>query len=65
MEGDLIGKYFKFIDYFMSVGREEKKPYIMTKNTSLNDIDKLFYQYKINIDLDLLLESCPLKSIKL
>ena len=53
------GKGFKFLDYFESVGRKEKIPLAITKATSIEDISSLFYEYKIQIDLDKLIKAAP------
>ena len=55
----LYGGNFKFIDYFQSVGREDCSPIIINQNTKLTDIYDAFYHYRIDIDLDLLLNACP------
>ena len=61
-----FGKYkfmdifnFKFMDYFQSVGREDYSPIAINQNTTLPDIYNAFYHYRIDIDLDLLLNACP------
>lgn len=54
----LIGGDFKFKDYFLSVNREMK-----LLNPTQN-IESQFYNYKINIDLDQLMDSCPFKNEK-
>ncbi|WP_111709645.1 polysaccharide pyruvyl transferase family protein [Lutibacter citreus] len=58
---ELMGKNFKFIDYFQSVGRLDKMPIKMDETISIEFILSRFYSYKINIDLDKLFESCPIK----
>lgn len=57
----LLGDDLKFYDYFASVGRKDKGPLRVDENTSLDEITNQNYSYKINIDLDLLYESCPFK----
>jgi len=57
----VIGDGFKFRDYFMSVGRKDREPLVVTEKTTIEDIYKNFYDYKIYIDLDKLLEVCPFK----
>jgi pyruvyltransferase len=57
----VIGNGFKFRDYFMSVGREDKYPLIVNKATTLKEIYSSFNNYEIKIDLDKLYESCPFK----
>jgi len=53
------GDGFKFLDYFSSVNRVDKKPFEIQKDSSIEEILKLFYSYKIEIDLEKLIESCP------
>jgi len=55
----VVGKGFKFRDYFLSVQRKDTEPLRITNKTTLEDLYKLFYDYKIKIDLDLLLNECP------
>ena len=59
----VTGGNFKFLDYFMSVGRKDTKALAIKKDTTLNDIFEQFYDYDININLDLLLGSCPFKIV--
>lgn len=56
------GDGFKFRDYFLSVGREDKEPLIVDSETTLDDIHGRFYDYSINIDLDKLLQACPFRN---
>ncbi len=55
----LTGGGFKFLDYFASVKREDTKPLSITKNTNLDELEKKFQKYMIDIDLDALLDSFP------
>jgi len=57
----VIGKGFKFLDYFESVGRKDTEAYRVEPTSTLEDIEALFYDYSISIDLDLLLEAAPFK----
>ena len=59
LSDDIGGDRFKFYDYFMSVGRKNEKPFIMTENTSLQNIYDQFHTYKIDINLIKLVEACP------
>ena len=54
---------FKFRDYFESVKRIDIDPILCTPNIRLIDIEKQFVDYKIDIDLDLLYNACPFKTI--
>jgi hypothetical protein len=54
------GDGFKFLDYFSSVGRPDQEPYMVRDDTTRKDLDGLFFDYRIQIDLDALLERCPL-----
>jgi len=55
------GNGFKFKDYFASVGRPLLDPIIPTQRDKIKDIRHYFYDYKIDIDLNKLLEACPFK----
>ncbi|MCK4359802.1 MAG: polysaccharide pyruvyl transferase family protein [Candidatus Cloacimonetes bacterium] len=57
----VLGRGFKFIDYFMSVGRCYREPLIVQKDTTLKDILREFHNYKINIDLNKLWDTCPFR----
>lgn len=57
----IIGNEFKFRDYFLSVERYNEKPLLITEKTTLEDIFNNFHDYEINIDLEMLLDSCPFK----
>lgn len=58
----VIGNGFKFRDYFSSVNRKEKQPFVVTEETTLKDFFNLFYPYEIKIDLDKLYQECPFKN---
>ena len=58
---NVYGNGFKFIDYFMSVKRIDRKPLIVNNDVSVSDIFKNTPSYSINIDLKLLLECCPFR----
>jgi pyruvyltransferase len=57
----LIGGYFKFHDYFSSVGKKIKQPYFITTKTSIEDLKNITSFEELKIDLKLLVESCPFK----
>ena len=58
----VVGKGFKFRDYFLSVNREFDKS-IINELTCYEDIIKFIDNnpYEVNIDTDKLLQSCPFK----
>jgi pyruvyltransferase len=58
----VVGKGFKFRDYFLSVNRRDISPLRINEGISLNKIYDQFSEYKIRIDLDLLYNSCPFKT---
>jgi len=51
--------YFKFHDYFASVGRFIDKPYIISEFKNLDEILQVFEDYEIKIDLNDLKNSFP------
>jgi len=57
----VLGKGYKFRDYFSSVGRKNNEPLILNNDMSIDFILNSFEEYKIQIDLDKLLEACPFK----
>jgi pyruvyltransferase len=58
---NIVGKGFKFRDYFASVGRSDVKPLTITETSTIDDIYGSFDNYKIDIDLNALLEACPFR----
>lgn len=58
------GDGFKFYDYFESVGRENEFPLAITQNTTIKEIIDCHKNYDVKIDVDKLIESCPLISIE-
>lgn len=56
---NVLGRGFKFRDYFASVGRKDTEPLTVEKNTSVQQVLDRFYDYKIDIDLDTLYDVCP------
>jgi pyruvyltransferase len=56
---NIFGGDFKFIDYFLSVKRNDKNAFIIDTSTTIEDISLQFYEYKIEIDLNLLIQSAP------
>jgi pyruvyltransferase len=59
ISNEVFGDGFKFKDYFQSVGREDMKPFKVSEDVSLDDLLDTFYNYRIDIDLKTLLDSCP------
>jgi len=58
LSNKLVGGNFKFADYFLSVCRKIE-PILVSEDTPMSEVRKQFYDYKINIDLDLLMSRCP------
>lgn len=54
------GDGFKFRDYFSSVGRPDRYPALAFPNTSRSQIEKNFFDYSLEIDLDALWRACPI-----
>ncbi|MHA1381620.1 MAG: polysaccharide pyruvyl transferase family protein [Candidatus Helarchaeota archaeon] len=61
LSNNVIGKGFKFRDYFQSVNRRLEDPLIIKDDTKLSQIYDKFYEYKIDLDIDLLLDACPFR----
>jgi len=59
----VTGDRFKFLDYFASVNRKDKKPLTIDENIELKHIYSHFYKYEISIDLDALMQAFPIKSV--
>lgn len=59
----VIGKGFKFRDYFASVGRKVTDPIQITGHTTLEEVLQAFQPYAIAIDLEKLLRSCPFNQV--
>ena len=53
------GKGFKFRDYFGSVGGSDTEPQLYLKKLMVDDIYRSISNYKIDIDLNELLDVCP------
>jgi len=62
---NVTGSGFKFLDYFESVGRIDDMPFIIQKSSSIDDIFNIFYQYKLDIDLNLLWDVCPFSPVNI
>lgn len=60
----VIGGNFKFQDYMLSVGRKQMEPFLLNREYKLIDIINSVEDYKINIDLEKLINSCPFKDMK-
>ncbi|MDD2367685.1 MAG: polysaccharide pyruvyl transferase family protein [Sulfuricurvum sp.] len=60
LSNKLHGGDFKFLDYFLSVKRKDTEAFVINADTSLDELNLLFNDsYKIQIDLDKLIQSCP------
>lgn len=55
----VTGKGFKFLDYFLSVKRKDTEPLIIHENITINELIQHFHNYKIDIDLNKLLDAAP------
>ena len=56
----LVGGNFKFEDYLTSVHRKID-PIIISKDTSIEEVENQFYDYVIDINLNKLMNSCPFR----
>jgi pyruvyltransferase len=59
LSDNVIGDGFKFYDYFESVGRTGEKCMIITKNTTADEIYSNIKEYKLKVDLNTLISTCP------
>ncbi len=55
----VVGAGFKFRDYFGSVGRSDTEPLIISEKTTADDIYHKVSNYRIDIDVQELLDVCP------
>lgn len=56
---DVLGNGFKFRDYYQSINRPAPVPVRINNDTNIEELDEGFNLQGIDIDLDLLLNSCP------
>lgn len=56
------GDYFKFRDYFMSVGRSQLDPLMLDRDRGVQEILDRAQMSTIEIDLERLLEACPFRN---
>lgn len=61
LSNKVIGEGFKFKDYFLSVNRPSTSSIKPTLSSKIEDYTSEFIQYKIDIDLNKLYDSCPFK----
>lgn len=59
----IYGGNFKYIDYFSSVDRNDKEPMLVSELSDLYDLEQKAVTHKlfVNINYDMILESCPFK----
>lgn len=55
----VAGNGFKFYDYFESVGRDNEIPLTITQNTTIKEVIDHFKDYKVNLDMNKFIDSCP------
>ena len=58
----IVGGTFKFLDYFSSVNREEKLPYLVRQEEDLEKIYAIagYSSFNAVVDFDSIMNSCPL-----
>lgn len=59
LSDNVDGNGFKYYDYFESVRRINETPFRITEDTTIQDIFNQYKEYKLDIDLQKLLEVCP------
>lgn len=57
----VVGGEFKFHDYFLSIGRSRENPLWLRNDVSIEQIIDNQSSHDIEIDLELLLDSCPFR----
>lgn len=62
LSNNIIGGHFKFQDYMLSVNRNQMEPFLLSEEHTLTKILNSFENYKIKIDIDKLINSCPFKT---
>ncbi len=60
----VFGGEFKFNDYYQSLGRGSRKPLVISSATTLEEIISLASNEPIEIDLERLIQACPLPGVK-
>jgi len=58
---NVIGNGFKFFDYFKSVGRTDEEALVIQEGSSIDDILDTYYNYKLDLNLNELWETCPFR----
>jgi pyruvyltransferase len=56
------GDGFKFYDYFEAVGRENEAPFIINQDTTIKEIIGQYKDYKVKLDINKFIDSCPFMS---
>lgn len=59
LSNKVVGGKYKFLDYFLSVERKDRKPLLIKKDVTKSQLEDAYKNYKIQIDLEKLLEVCP------
>ena len=59
----VIGRGFKFKDYFLSVGRPIEKSLRFGPDTTLNEILERCKKHKLKLDIEKMLRVCPFKKL--
>lgn len=58
----VLGRGFKFRDYFLSIGKPQREPVVANKHTSANELIEKCTQAKVDRELlQCLLDACPFK----
>lgn len=60
LSNNVSGNGFKFLDYFRSVKRPDEFPIVPSIDSNPDDF--VYHNYEIDIDLDMLYNSCPFKN---
>ena len=60
-EGEDPGRWFKYRDHMLSVGRPERSPFFLRGTQSLEEASDLAFRAPIELDTDRLWQACPFR----
>jgi pyruvyltransferase len=63
LSAKVVGGDFKFLDYFLSVNRDQEEPWIISRNSQLSEVSDFRCSEVSSVMLDRLMECCPFRSM--